>query len=128
MENKKTVCKYKDKNSYIMVCEKETQVVDTEEIEVPIVGDTEESYVEPLGETESWYPENTANNNIVNYQYGTTSQYTASLIHPEEGITASDIVLITIIALSVLAVATSIAVLAGRGVHNRAQRKDFVQE
>ena len=161
MENKKTICRYKDVNSYVMTCEpaektqveqeetpqpvaetKETvkapemapaetvetieQRVDTEEIAVPIVGDVEESYAEPLGET--YTQAATANNNVVNYQYGTSSQYTASLFRPEEGFTASDIILIAIIALSLFAVIASVIILTGRKMSNRAGRKNFIQK
>lgn len=102
--------------------------VDAEEIEVPVVGDTdEEGYVEPLGETASWYPDTVNYDNVVNYQYGKSSEFVASLTNPEEGITASDIVLIAIIALSCLAITSSVAFLTTRAVGNRAKRKDFIQ-
>ena len=105
------------------------ETVDTEDIEVPIVGDTTDSYVEPLGETESWYPEEASSHNVVNYPYGTTSQYTASLFRPEEGFTASDIALIVIIAASLLAVVCSIILLTSRAaVNRRAVRKDFIRQ
>lgn len=161
MENKKTICKYKSANSYIMTCEpeEETQVeqeetpqpaaetkeettvkapemtpaettvveqTDAEEIAVPIVGDTDESYVEPLGET--YTQAASPYENVVNYQYGTSSQYTASLLRPEEGFTASDIALIVIIALSLSAIIASVIVLTGRKVSNRASRKNFIQK
>ena len=102
--------------------------VDTEEIEVPVVGDTdEEGYVEPLGEVASWYPDTVNYDNVVNYQYGKSSEFVASLTNPEEGITASDVVLIAIIALSCLAITSSVAFLTTRAVGNRAKRKDFIQ-
>lgn len=105
------------------------EVVDTENIEVPIVGDIADSYVEPLGETASWYPEGASSNNVVNYQYGTTTPYTASLFRPEEGFTASDIALIAIIAASLLAVVCSIILLTSRAaVNRRTVRKDFIRQ
>ncbi|MBR3365543.1 hypothetical protein IKG48_00230 [Candidatus Saccharibacteria bacterium] len=145
-------CKYKDENTYVMTCEKGeaeaqpvvtepvaadpepvvtepvVEQVDTEEIEVPVVGEIEdEGYVEPLGESYSWYPDTVNYDNVVNYQYGKSSEFVASLTNPEEGITASDIVLITIIALSCLAITSSVAFLTTRAVSGRAKRKDFIQ-
>lgn len=101
---------------------------DDEDIEVPMVGDTtDDGYVEPLGEEYSWYPDE-ANSNIINYQYGKTSEFVASLTNPEEGITASDVVLIVIIALSCLTITTSVSLLTTRAVGNRvAKRKNFTQ-
>ncbi|MBQ8992015.1 hypothetical protein IJ090_01090 [Candidatus Saccharibacteria bacterium] len=157
MENKNSrdvVCKYKDANVFVMTCEEEVETpqataevqpgvaesepqvvetiveqVDTEEVAVPIVGDTsDEGYVEPLGETESWYPDTVNYGNVVNYEYGTSAEYVASLTNPEEGITASDIVLVGIIALSCLAIVGSMTVLTGRAVKNRALRKDFIKK
>lgn len=147
-------CKYKDSATFVMTCEKkedpesipapvqaqqpevETPVTvetapETENIEVPIVGeinDSDESYVEPLGETSSWYPDTVNYENVVNYQYGTSSEYVASLTNPEVGFEASDILLVAIIALSCLAVLGSITYLTGRAINNKATRKDFIKK
>lgn len=103
-----------------------------EEIEVPVVGnvdDVDTSYVEPLGETASWYPDTVNYDNVVNYQYGNTAKYVASLTNPEEGITASDIALISIIALSCLAIVSSAVLFAGRFASNHTtSRKDFIKK
>lgn len=101
-----------------------------EDVAVPIVGNTDESYVEPLGETASWYPEQSNYDNVVNYQYGKSAEFVASLTNPEEGITASDVVLIVIIVLSLMAIVATTMVLAGRAVASRTttRRKDFIKK
>ena len=152
MENKNTrdvVCKHKDANVFVMTCEEEqaaepvsqaveqpeqvaepvVEELDTEEIAVPIVGEVEASTVEPLGETESWYPDTVHYDSVVNYEYGVTTPYVASLTNPEVGFEPSDIILIAIIALSLLAVVASAMVLTGRAMGRRqATRKDFVEK
>ena len=104
-----------------------------EDVDVPIVGDTnnvDESYVEPLGETASWYPDQPNYDNVVNYQYGKSSEFVASLTNPEEGITAGDITLIIIIVLSLMAIVATAMLLTGRIVtgHTVAKRKDFIKK
>lgn len=157
-EAAKIICKYSDPNAFVMTCESEEpkqkvaepqvveqpepvveqpvaepvlEQVDTEEIAVPVVGDAEEtddSYVEPLGETASWYPENAQHDNLINYSYGKSTEFVASLTNPEVGFEASDILLVAIIALSCLAVVGSITFLTGKAINNRARRKDFIKK
>lgn len=147
MENKKEAakltCEYKDPNTFVMTCEsKESEQevtepeqiieeVDDEEIEVPVVGDvneTEASYVEPLGESSSWYPDTVDYENVVNYSYGNSSGFVASLTNPEVGFEASDIILIGIIALSCLAVVVSTALITSKAIIGRATRKNFIKK
>lgn len=152
----KIVCKYKNANAYVMACEKEvdastddvvevtenveTQTAEpaaepvvevTETVEVPIVGDTTEtdaSYAEPLGESTSWYPEAQSYDSLMNYEYGTSTTYIASLTNPEVGVNMDDILLIVLIALGCLAVLGSTVILAGRALNNRATHKDFLKK
>lgn len=127
------VCEYKNANAYVMICEEKNRDTEAdaaaeqpivelpaeENIEVPIVGDTEAESVEPLGETASWYPDTVNYDNVVNYEYGTSSTYVASLTNPEVGFEVGDILLVVMIALSCLAIAGSIAFLTGRALSDR---------